>query len=521
MKITNSGELKLLESTPFDQQQVITALNDTIIIVGTDLDGKIIYANDHFCEISGYAREELLGKTHSVINSGHHNKAFFADMWKTISSGEVWHNQIRNKRKNGEYYWVDTKIFPIFDQNNKITQYLALRYDITSQKNVESDFRENNIKLEEVLSSGKIGIWDLNTRTGNLTWTPMLLEIKGFPKDVKPTKADFFARIHPQDLSKITEGIENVMSKKNAAFNFEYRYKGYHNLEKEYCSTMQLIESHNGADDTLVCIVREISEQKLNERIKIEKEAAEKANLELQEKVKLRTEQLMKVERSAFVGMHTAEIAHDMNNPMAIIKLYLSILELKYPDEKKFQVINESVGKIISIIRRTLQSGRQESDQIIAEFCINEVIESELKLFELDAFFKAEVKVEKKLQKLPLFRGQISHFNRIIGNLIKNAVDALYGRSKKNLKITTSYILDTIIIRIEDSGCGISEENLNKIFDPFFTTKPINAIEDGPVGTGLGLPSVKRILEGYGGEIEFASVADVGTSVTVKLPLNN
>lgn len=253
---------------------------------------------------------------------------------------------------------------------------------------------------------------------------------------------------------------------------------------------------------------------------KVEREL-DSLNSDLEAKVKLRSEQLSKAERAAFIGMHTAEIAHDMNNPLAVINLNMSLLEAKYPGEKKLETVNKSVEKIISIIRSILQASREDNDHKTSDFCINDVIESELKLFELDSFFQKQVKVEKNLQQLPYFRGQVSHFSRCIGNLIKNAVDSLHGRDKKNLKISTSLLNKDIIIKIEDSGGGIAPENLEKIFDPFFTTKPIKSKDGGPTGTGLGLPSVKRMLEGYGGKIEFSSNLEVGTLVTINLPLSD
>lgn len=242
-------------------------------------------------------------------------------------------------------------------------------------------------------------------------------------------------------------------------------------------------------------------------------------NQNLEEKVRLRSEQLMKAERAAFIGMHTAEIAHDIRNPLATISINMSMLEEMYPDEKKLQAIGKSVEKIISIIKTILQAGREDNKQDTQDFSINDVIESELKLFEMDAFFRTQVKVEKKLEKLPLFRGQISHFNRCVGNLVKNSIDALHGRDQKNLKISTQHVDGNIIIELEDSGCGIRTEDLERIFDPFFTTKPVRSDDGAPTGTGLGLPSVKRMLEGYGGKLELTSVIGKGTTVTVKLPV--
>ncbi|GEM_PF-4535561 len=107
------------------------ALNRAAIVEETDLNGIITYANENFSAISGYTTEELLGKTHSIVNSSYHSKEFFHDMWNTIVHGKVWHGLIRNKKKKGTFYWVDTTIAPILDETGKPERYLAIRFEVT------------------------------------------------------------------------------------------------------------------------------------------------------------------------------------------------------------------------------------------------------------------------------------------------------------------------------------------------------------------------------------------------------
>lgn len=128
---------------------VKAALDEHAIVSFTDPRGKIIFVNDKFCAISKYSREELIGQDHRIVNSGYHSKDFIRNLWTTIANGKVWKGEIKNRAKDGSFYWEDMTIVPFLDKTGKLNQYVAILADITERKRAEEDLIVRTRNLQE------------------------------------------------------------------------------------------------------------------------------------------------------------------------------------------------------------------------------------------------------------------------------------------------------------------------------------------------------------------------------------
>jgi PAS domain S-box-containing protein len=178
------------------------ALDQHAIVAITDVRGTITYANDRFCSISGYSREELLGKNHRMLTSSRHDMSFWRGMYRTVGSGGVWHAEVCNRAKDGHTYWVDTTIVPFVGDDGKPRSYIAIRTDISEQVRNMNLLRENSRQLELVINATGAGIWDWQVQSGEVFFNSRWAEIAGYNlAELAPTTIDTWSSlVHPEDM---------------------------------------------------------------------------------------------------------------------------------------------------------------------------------------------------------------------------------------------------------------------------------------------------------------------------------
>ena len=263
-------------------------------------------------------------------------------------------------------------------------------------------------------------------------------------------------------------------------------------------------------------------------------------NQNLEKLVEVRTRELVKKERQAIIGQMVQGIVHNFQGPIMVVHArakiaykgaqdLLETLEEDSHTSRKFvervirnlNGLQKAIDKTELLIGNLLSKGKQEAMEEKQQLNLNNLIARELEFLDADMDMKHGVKKNLRLDSsIPALYGLYSDFSQVIYSLTKNASDAMRNSPKKELTISTKHDDQYIYIVFQDTGTGISSDDLKRIFDPFFTTKRKKASEKGggPIGTGLGLYTCSELMKSYGAEISVQSKLGVGTTFTVTIP---
>ena len=539
-----TGEMYLKETT-----ELQIALDEHAIMSITDLSGRINFVNDKFCSISAYSREGLLGQDHRIINSGHHPKAFFQNLWQTITSGKVWHGQIRNRAGDGSLYWVATTIVPFSAGDGKPHHYVSIGTDITEQKRLESQIEEK-LLLEHLLanlSSRFAGLPSAQVDTAIQDAQQLIVETMDLDRSTLWQYADEGGEMlltHNWQKPGWSPLPALFNAKKNLPWSFAkvmngegFFFSSLDELPHEAKQDAEMFRMHRIESNVTFPLIANgkvfgaLSFATLGKERNWKKE--EIANLKLMAQIignvvgrrhaEARAEQLRaeiaRSARAAMLGEMAAALAHELNQPLTAILSNVQaaqrFLAGGHLSDGEFKSIFEDIerdskraGGVIYNLRNMLGKTAAERETCTISGIVHDV--SGMLHGELVAQ-KVEL-VCSLADNLPQVEATPVELQQILMNLLLNGIQAMKEtpHQRRALEIRATARDHSVVISVRDHGSGIEPGQLARIFDPFYTTKSS--------GLGMGLAICRRFVESHGGGIEAHNNRDGGATFTFSLP---
>ncbi len=471
------------------------ALNQHAIVSETDVKGNITYVNQKFCDISGYSRDELIGKNHRLIKSSEHGKAFYKNIWKTIASGHVWHGEIMNCTKDGSPYWLNETIVPFVDNNGTPFKYTSIQTDITQQKANEALLEEKNQFLDHLTNTIGEGVYALDTEGRCIFVNKAAQELLGY------SASEFLGQsihdlIHFQD--EHGKPIPASQCKSLSCINKGLSYIDDNQFFTRKDGSLFPVRIHSnrflqdGKVSGSVTVFQDITVQKQTEK------ALQLSRQEAEAHSKQKTEFL-------------ANMSHELRTPMnAIIGLSYLVLETELTKQQRnyLEKIQTSSQILLDLINDVLDLSKIEAGKVDIEqtsFNIQGIIN---KLYDI-THEKAE---HKGLQlhchidpDIPdQLIGDPLRITQVLSNLIYNAIKFTeQGSVTININQTGSVETATdktaILFEVIDTGIGLSPEEQQNIFAAFTQADTSTTRQYG--GTGLGLSITRQLINLMHGEL--------------------
>jgi PAS domain S-box-containing protein len=520
------------------------ALDQHAIVALTDVQGTITYVNDKFCAISQYSRDELVGQNHRILNSSHHPREFFQQMYHVIANGKVWHGEIKNRAKDGSIYWVDTTIVPFVGVDGKPRQYVAIRADITERKLAEDALARQALELSQqaaelahsrqaleaqslmlrsVLDNMAEGLIAADRDGRFLIWNDAAKKLMGGDATNLPIEqwSPHYQVFLPDGTTPYPpDRLPLVLALRGESVKVELIVQHPETLGQRFIEVAaRPLSDGQGSLCGGVAVLHDITQR-------IESEGQiRKLNDELEHRVIERTAQLETANKE--LESFSYSVSHDLRAPLRHIGGFSRMLVEEFgstldPTAQRYleriEAGTQKMGLLVDELLNLARVGRHALKLQPTE--LNSIVA------EVIAILQPESKgrqVEWDISELPAVECDPILVKQVFQNLLANALKFTRPRlgANKNAQVGNPApgshpVIEVshkeedgqLVFKVRDNGVGFNMKYVDKLFGVFQRLHSSNEFE----GTGIGLATVQRIVHKHGGRVWAEGEPDKGAT---------
>jgi len=479
--------------------QYKNAVDSSALVSKTDKKGIITYVNEHFCKVSQYSKEELVGKNHNIIRDPAVSPFVFKKMWHAILGGKVWRGSFSNRAKDGSLYYVDATIMPIFDEDGEIKEFIAIRQDITKQVHAKNRMKQKERLIRAIFDNQDSIVIHASKSRGMLGVNKQLF-----------TYFDY-------------KNFEDFKSKHRCICELFLEEDGYVNV-KQYPNWLDDIASNEDQDYKVKMRTKTGKVHTFTIRTK---RIQDEYIINLYDITKLEEALLRAYSSEKSKSIFLANMSHEIRTPLNGILGFTELLmkkELERDAKRYVEIIHKSGETLLGVVNDILDFSKLESGEL-------ELYETEANLFEeMEAAVAtfASLSKQKKINyyvyidtKLPKsVRCDIQRLKQVLNNLISNAIKFTPEDGEVVVRVellSMNQGVAKIHFSVKDSGIGIEKEKLSSVFDAF--SQADNSISREFGGTGLGLAISNQYINMMGSRIQLESEVAKGSEFFFDLEL--
>ena len=470
-----------------------------VSVVITDVSGIIEYVNPYFCQLTGYEREEVVGKNPRVLKPLDVPSENYSELWQVIMSGRVWHGEFTNRKKNGELYTEAVVLAPIRNEQDETTHFVAIKEDISDVKRMQQDISNQLAFIRQLVDSIPNPIFYKNNEGRFLGYNKAYRNAYGIERDYLIGRTILEHRGMPLELRQEYYEQDTELIREGSSITRQMRSRWADGENHELICWASGFRLSDGSPGGLIGVIADITELKNKE-------------------LALSQARLIAEEATQVKSMFLANMSHEIRTPMnAIIGMAYLALQTDLNDRQRDYVekIHNAGMALLRVINDILDFSKIESGKMqleVAEFSLEEMIYGVADVTGGRAADKALEFFIRIPPQLPRYAiGDSLRLGQILTNLIGNAVKFT---EKGEIAVAVQLLRETddkvqLQFSIQDTGIGMTPEQVNKLFQDF--TQADGSITRKYGGSGLGLVICKRLVEMMDGTMWVKSEPGAGS----------